>query len=261
MLSRWIKNVSWLFCGSGLCRWLLPRNIVGHGSWLSLLLSVLVGFGIFQAAPTQASAEFSLPPLPYSANALEPAVDARTMKIHHDLHHGAYVANLNAQIPTFPELASADLTTLQGSISKYSAAVRNNGGGHYNHSLFWTVMAPAGKGGQPSADLAKAIKSAFGSQQAMQQEFNQAATSRFGSGWAWLIVKPDGALAITSTPNQDNPLMDLPDIERGTPILALDVWEHAYYLNYQNRRPEYISAWWNVVNWKDVNSRYMATRS
>jgi len=253
--------MSWLFCRSGLCRWLLPRNVVGHGSWLSLLLSVLVGIGILQAAPTQAAAEFSLPPLPYAANALEPAVDGRTMNIHHDLHHGAYVANLNAQIPTFPELASADLTTLQGSISKYSAAVRNNGGGHYNHSLFWTVMAPADKGGQPSADLAKAINLAFGSLQDMQQQFNQAAASRFGSGWAWLIVKPDGALAITSTPNQDNPLMDLPDIERGTPILALDVWEHAYYLNYQNRRPEYINTWWNVVNWKDVNSRYMATRS
>jgi len=253
--------MSWLFCGSGLCRWLLPRNVVGRGSWLSLLLSVFVAIGILQAAPMQAAAEFSLPPLPYSANALEPAVDARTMKIHHDLHHGAYVANLNAQIPTFPELASADLTTLQGSISKYSAAVRNNGGGHYNHSLFWTVMAPADKGGQPSADLAKAINLAFGSLQDMQQQFNQAAASRFGSGWAWLIVKPDGALAITSTPNQDNPLMDLPDIERGTPILALDVWEHAYYLNYQNRRPEYINTWWNVVNWKDVNSRYMATRS
>jgi len=237
-----------------------PLGGVGLGSWLSLLLSMLVGFGILQAAPMQASAEFSLPPLPYSNNALESAIYAPTMKIHHDLHHGAYVANLNAQISAFPGLASADLTTLQGSISKYSAAVRNNGGGHYNHSLFWTVMAPAGKGGQPSADLAKAIKSAFGPQQAMQQEFNQSATSRFGSGWAWLIVKPDGALAITSTPNQDNPLMDLPDIERGTPILALDVWEHAYYLNYQNRRPEYISAWWDVVNWKEVNSRYNASK-
>jgi len=253
--------MSWLFCRPDLSRGHGPRSGVGRSSWLSLLLSVLVGIGILQAAPMQAAAEFSLPPLPYSANALEPAVDARTMKIHHDLHHVAYVANLNAQIPTFPELASVDLTTLQGSISKYSAAVRNNGGGHYNHSLFWTVMAPAGKGGQPSADLANAIKLAFGSQQAMQQQFNQAAASRFGSGWAWLIVKPDGALAITSTPNQDNPLMDLPDIERGTPILALDVWEHAYYLNYQNRRPEYINTWWNVVNWKNVNSRYMATRN
>ena len=238
----------------------VPRAMGWLGSLISFGLSLVVGLGVVLAAPLQAAADFSLPPLPYAANALEPSIDARTMTIHHDRHHAAYVANLNAQIPTFPALASVDLTTLQGSISKYSAAVRNNGGGHYNHSLFWTVMVPAGKGGQPSAGLAKAIKLAFGSQQAMQQQFNQAAASRFGSGWAWLIVKPDGALAITSTPNQDNPLMDLPDIERGTPILALDVWEHAYYLNYQNRRPEYISTWLNVVNWKAVNSRYAVTR-
>jgi len=222
---------------------------------------MLLGFGILQAAPMPAAAQFSLPPLPYAANGLEPAVDSRTMTIHHDRHHAAYVANLNAQIPTFPELVSVDLTTLQGSMSKYSAAVRNNGGGQYNHSLFWTVMAPPGKGGKPSSSLIKAINAAFGSQEAMQQQFNQAATSRFGSGWAWLIMKPDGALTITSTPNQDNPLMDLPGIERGIPILALDVWEHAYYLKYQNRRPEYISAWWNVVNWEDVNSRYAAAQS
>jgi Fe-Mn family superoxide dismutase len=161
----------------------------------------------------------------------------------------------------FPELASVDLTTLQAAISTYSPAVRNNGGGHYNHSLFWTVMAPAGQGGEPSQALGQAITAAFGSQAAMEQQFTQAAVSRFGSGWAWLIVKPDGALAITSTPNQDNPLMDLPGIERGTPILALDVWEHAYYLNYQNRRPDYISAWWDVVNWQEVNRRYGAARS
>jgi len=249
--------MGWLSCLSDLRR--APRAWVGVvlGSWLS----VLVGFGILLVAPMQAAAEFSLPPLPYAANSLEPAVDARTMTIHHDRHHAAYVANLNAQIPTFPELASVDLTTLQGSISNYSPAVRNNGGGHYNHSLFWTVMAPPGKGGHPSRALSQAITAAFGSQEAMQQQFNQAAASRFGSGWAWLIVKPDGALAITSTPNQDNPLMDLPGIERGTPILGLDVWEHAYYLNYQNRRPDYISAWWTVVNWKDVNSRYAAAPS
>ena len=230
-------------------------------SWLSFGLSLVVGLGVVLAAPLQAAAEFSLPPLPYAANGLEPSIDARTMTIHHDRHHAAYVANLNAQIPTFPELASVDLTTLQGSISNYSPAVRNNGGGHYNHSLFWTVMAPAGKGGKPSLALSQAIKAAFGSQEAMEQQFNKAAASRFGSGWAWLIVKPDGALAITSTPNQDNPLMDLPGLERGTPILALDVWEHAYYLNYQNRRPDYISAWWDVVNWNEVNSRFAAAPS
>ena len=239
------------------------------GSWLSAWfsfglsfgLSLVVGLAVVLAAPLQAAAEFSLPPLPYAANGLEPSIDARTMTIHHDRHHAAYVANLNAQIPTFPELASMDLTTLQGSISNYSPAVRNNGGGHYNHSLFWTVMAHGGQGGKPSAALGKAITAAFGSQEAMQKQFNQAAASRFGSGWAWLIVKPDGALAITSTPNQDNPLMDLPGLERGTPILALDVWEHAYYLNYQNRRPDYISAWWDVVNWKAVNSLYAAAPS
>jgi len=239
------------------------------GSWisswrsvgLSFGLSLVVGLAVVLAAPLQAAAEFSLPPLPYAANGLEPSIDARTMTIHHDRHHAAYVANLNAQITTFPELASVDLTALQGSISTYSPAVRNNGGGHYNHSLFWTVMAPGGQGGQPSAALAKAITAAFGSQEAMEQQFSQAAASRFGSGWAWLIVKPDGALAITSTPNQDNPLMDLPGLERGKPILALDVWEHAYYLNYQNRRPDYISAWWDVVNWKEVNSLYAAAPS
>jgi len=231
------------------------------GSWLSFGLSLVVGLGVVLAGPLQAAAEFSLPPLPYAANGLEPSIDARTMGIHHDRHHATYVANLNAQIPAFPELASVDLTTLQAAISTYSPAVRNNGGGHYNHSLFWTVMAPAGQGGEPSQALGQAITAAFGSQAAMEQQFTQAAVSRFGSGWAWLIVKPDGALAITSTPNQDNPLMDLPGIERGTPILALDVWEHAYYLNYQNRRPDYISAWWDVVNWQEVNRRYVAARS
>ena len=253
--------MGWCSCLSALSRGPRPWAGFCRGSWLSLLVYIVVGFGTLQAAPMPAAAEFSLPSLPYSANALEPAVDGRTMNIHHDRHHAAYVANLNAQIPSFPKLASLDLTTLQGSISKYTAAVRNNGGGHYNHSLFWTVMAPAGKGGKPSLTLTKAIKAGFGSQDAMQQQFNQAATSRFGSGWAWLIVKPDGTLAITSTANQDNPLMDLPGIERGTPILALDVWEHAYYLKYQNRRPEYISAWWDVVNWNDVNRRYAAAQS
>ena len=221
-------------------------------------LSAVLGLGSLLSAPAQAAAEFSLPPLPYAPKALEPTIDARTMTIHHDRHHAAYVANLNAQIANAPALASIDLVELQGTISSYSPAVRNNGGGHYNHSLFWTLMAPAGKGGQPSRALGQAIQAAFGSQQAMEQQFNQAAASRFGSGWAWLIVKPDGALAITSTPNQDNPLMDLPGLERGTPILALDVWEHAYYLNYQNRRPDYINAWWDVVNWNEVNRLYAA---
>jgi len=204
----------------------------------------------------RAAAEFSLPPLPYATKALEPVIDTRTMAVHHDRHHAAYVANLNAQISAFPELATINLTSLQSTVSKYPTEVRNNGGGHYNHSLFWSVMAPIGQGGRPSPRLSQAITSSFGSQEAMQQQFNKAATSRFGSGWAWLIVRPDGSLAITSTANQDNPLMDLPGIENGTPILGLDVWEHAYYLKYQNRRPDYIKAWWDIVNWKEVDQLF-----
>ena len=224
-------------------------------------LGILLGLLTVLAVPMRVAAEFSLPPLPYATKALEPAIDARTMTVHHDRHHAAYVANLNAQIPGIPELVGIDLTNLQTSISKYPTAVRNNGGGHYNHSLFWSVMAPTGQGGMPSAQLSQAIASSFGSQEAMQQQFNQAAAGRFGSGWAWLIVKPDGSLAITSTANQDNPLMDLPDVENGIPILGLDVWEHAYYLKYENRRPEYITAWWSVVNWKEVNRRFVEATS
>ena len=201
----------------------------------------------------------TLPPLPYPGDALEPTIDATTMAIHHDKHHAAYVANLNAQIKANPRLAQLSLEQLQGEISAFPVAVRNNGGGHWNHSQFWAVMAPAGEGGAPTDALAAAITSSFGSLEAMQAEFNQAATGRFGSGWAWLIRKPSGELAITSTANQDNPLMDLPGIERGTPLLGLDVWEHAYYLRYQNRRPDYIQAWWSVVNWNEVNRRYAAT--
>ena len=204
-------------------------------------------------------ADFTLPPLPYAADALEPAIDATPMTIHHDRHHGAYVANLNAQIATNPALAKLSLEALQGQIGAFPVAVRNNGGGHWNHSLFWAVMAPEGRGGAPSKELLAAIKRSFGSLEAMQNQFNKAAAGRFGSGWAWLIRKPDGSLAITSTANQDNPLMDLPGIERGTPLLGLDVWEHAYYLKYQYRRPDYIQAWWPLVNWKEVNRRYAAS--
>ncbi|MFM7435684.1 MAG: superoxide dismutase [Vulcanococcus sp.] len=210
-----------------------------------------------QAAP--AWAQFSLPPLPYGPEALEPAIDATTMTIHHDRHHGAYVANLNGQIKANPKLANLSLDALQGQISQFPAAVRNNGGGHWNHSQFWAVMAPAGQGGSPSGALLAAINASFGSLEAMQTQFSQAAAARFGSGWAWLIRKADGSLAITSTANQDNPLMDLPELERGTPLLGLDVWEHAYYLKYQNHRPDYISAWWSVVNWEEVNRRFAAS--
>jgi Fe-Mn family superoxide dismutase len=220
------------------------------------LLACLSALVLLLSGGLPAWAEFSLPPLPYAAKALEPTIDATTMTIHHDRHHGAYVANLNAQIKAFPALADLSLDALQGQVSAYPEAVRNNGGGHWNHSQFWAVMAPAGQGGAPSRKLLAAINRDFGSLGAMQATFNQAAASRFGSGWAWLIRKPDGSLAITSTANQDNPLMDLPGLERGTPLLGLDVWEHAYYLNYQNRRPDYIKAWWSLLNWKEVDRRF-----
>lgn len=198
---------------------------------------------------------FELPALPYATNALEPHIDARTMEIHHGKHHQAYVTNLNNAIAGTPA-ENLSIEAICKSISSYSPAVRNNGGGHYNHSLFWTSMGP-GKGGAPQGALATAIDGAFGSFDTFKQQFATAATTRFGSGWAWLIVGSDGKLAITSTPNQDNPLMDIVDV-KGTPILGLDVWEHAYYLHYQNRRPDYITAFWNVVNWEEVARRLQA---
>lgn len=195
---------------------------------------------------------FELPKLPYAYTALEPHIDARTMEIHHTKHHQAYVTNLNNAVAgTDAEKLSVE--EICKNISKYPVAVRNNGGGHYNHSLFWTLMAP-NAGGQPSGELAAAIDAAFGSFEEFKKQFGAAATSRFGSGWGWLIVK-DGKLAITSTPNQDNPLMDVAEV-KGTPVLGLDVWEHAYYLHYQNRRPDYIAAFWNVVNWAEVEKLY-----
>jgi len=211
--------------------------------------------------PTLALAEaaFELPALPYPADALEPYIDAETMNIHHGRHHRAYVDNLNAQVANFPELASLDLEAMQARISSFNVAVRNNGGGHYNHALFWQVMAPAGTGGAPSAALAAAIERKFGSVAALKTEMNRAATGQFGSGWAWLIVGADGELAVTATANQDNPLMDVVPV-RGVPLLAVDVWEHAYYLKYQNRRAAYLDAWWSVVNWNEVSRRYAATQ-
>jgi superoxide dismutase, Fe-Mn family len=206
-----------------------------------------------------AEAAFELPALPYPADALEPHVDAETMNIHHGRHHRAYVDNLNAQVANFPELAGMDLEAMQARISSFNVAVRNNGGGHYNHSLFWQVMAPAGTGGAPSAALAAAIERKFGSVEALKTEMNRAATGQFGSGWAWLIVGADGELAVTATANQDNPLMDVVPV-RGVPLLAVDVWEHAYYLKYQNRRAAYLDAWWSVVNWNEVSRRYEAAR-
>ena len=223
-----------------------------------VLCSGLAALLLLLCSAPAAWAQFTLPPLPYPAEALEPAIDATTMTIHHDRHHGAYVANLNGQIRANPELAKLGLDELQGQISRFPLAVRNNGGGHWNHTQFWAVMAPPGEGGAPSEALLAAIESSFGSLEAMQTRFSQAAAGRFGSGWAWLIRTDDGSLAITTTANQDNPLMDLPELERGTPLLGLDVWEHAYYLNYQNRRPDYISAWWDLVNWDEVNRRFSA---
>ncbi|MFX4310031.1 superoxide dismutase [Acinetobacter soli] len=201
-------------------------------------------------------AEFKQAPLPYATNALQPAIDQQTMELHYGKHHKAYVDNLNAQIKTYPELDKMNPVQLQKQISKYNTAVRNNGGGHFNHTFFWESLAPANKTGQPSAALTKQINQDFGSMDAFKQKFNEAATGRFGSGWAWLIVTPEGKLAITSTPNQDNPLMDLAET-KGQPLLGLDVWEHAYYLKYQNRRADYIKAFWSVVNWNKVNERYM----
>ena len=223
------------------------------------LLSSVAALLVLLSLAAPAWAQFSLPPLPYAPEALEPAIDATTMTIHHDRHHGAYVANLNGQIKANPALAQLSLDALQGQISRFPAAVRNNGGGHWNHSQFWTVMAPPGQGGAPSEALLAAISASFGSLEAMQTQFSQAAAARFGSGWAWLIRRADGSLAITTTANQDNPLMDLPEVEPGTPLLGLDVWEHAYYLKHQNRRPDYISAWWGVVNWEEVNRRFAAS--
>lgn len=196
---------------------------------------------------------FTLPDLGYSFNALEPHIDAKTMEIHHDKHHKAYVDNLNKALEGKPE-ADKSIEELMKNVGSMPVAVRNNGGGHYNHSLFWSVM---GKDGQskPDNELSAAIDKAFGSFDSFKEEFAKAAATRFGSGWAWLIVKEDGSLAITSTPNQDNPLMDVAET-KGTPILGLDVWEHAYYLNYQNRRPDYISNFWNVVRWDVVASNY-----
>lgn len=200
---------------------------------------------------------FQLPSLPYATNALEPHIDARTMEIHHGKHHAAYTNNLNAAIDG-TALAGKSIEEILGQVSSQSPAVRNNGGGYYNHNLFWEIMSPNG-GGEPSGDLANDINSRFGGFAEFKEAFARAATTQFGSGWAWLMVDAAGHLAVINTPNQDNPLMDVSPL-RGTPILGLDVWEHAYYLNYQNRRPDYVAAFWNVVNWDEVAKRYHAAK-
>ncbi|OAB36915.1 superoxide dismutase [Paenibacillus macquariensis subsp. defensor] len=201
---------------------------------------------------------FQLPALPYSNDALEPHIDALTMEIHHDRHHNTYVTNLNAALEKAPELQNKsieELLTGLGSVpEEIRTAVRNNGGGHANHSLFWEIIGP-NAGGNPTGELAEAIDSELGGLDKFKEEFAKAATTRFGSGWAWLVVGKDGKLAVTSTPNQDNPLS-----EGLTPILGLDVWEHAYYLKFQNKRPDYIASFWNVVNWDAVAARYVAAK-
>jgi Fe-Mn family superoxide dismutase len=196
---------------------------------------------------------FELPKLDYDYKALEPYIDAQTMEIHHTKHHGGYTAKFNDAIKG-TELEGKSLEDIFKNISHYSAAVRNNGGGFYNHSLFWKILSPEG-GGEPHGDLLEVVNKSFGSFDNFRNEFSSAAASIFGSGWAWL-VKTNGGLKVTSTPNQDNPLMDLAAV-KGTPVLGLDVWEHAYYLKYQNRRPEYISAFWNIVSWDEVAKRYL----
>jgi Fe-Mn family superoxide dismutase len=197
---------------------------------------------------------FTLPKLPYEFNALEPHIDARTMEIHHDKHHQAYVNNLNAAIEKHPELANKSIDDLIKDLNAVPedirTAVRNNGGGHWNHSMFWEIMGPKA-GGEPSGALAEAIRKAFGDFKTFKEKLAAAGVGQFGSGWAWLVKDKGGAISVVSTPNQDNPLSN-----GMTPILGVDVWEHAYYLNYQNRRPDYIAAWWNVVNWDAASKRF-----
>lgn len=197
----------------------------------------------------------SLPPLPYDYAALEPTIDAATMKLHHDKHHQAYVDAFNKAVADDPKLDGQGLEALLASAANLPPVARNNGGGHWNHSFFWQIMAPPPAAGQPSEALKAAIQSAFGSLDEMRARFKAAGTGRFGSGWVWLIVTGGGELAITSTPNQDNPLMDVSET-RGRPVLGNDVWEHAYYLTYNNRRADYLDAWWDVVNWAEVSRRY-----
>jgi len=216
------------------------------------------------AAHAAGSPAQTLPPLPYAFDALEPHFDAQTMEIHHDKHHAVYVAGLNAALGKAPELSGKPLVELLGDLpavgdESLRTQLRNHGGGHWNHSFFWQTLTPPAKSGEPSEELAVAIQTAFGSMDAFKRSFGEAATKRFGSGWAWLVTS-NGKLHITSTPNQDNPLMKgiVPDADLGTPLLGLDVWEHAYYLHYQNRRPDYITAWWNIVNWPEVSRRLTA---
>jgi Fe-Mn family superoxide dismutase len=231
------------------------------------LSTLAASAAVIPATARAASTEiYTLAALPYAVDALEPHVDTKTMEIHHGKHHAAYIKNLNTALATAPDLARKPLDELLSSLPAVSdealrTTIRNNGGGHWNHDFFWKILAPADKSGKPSPELAAAIDAAFGSMDAFKKTFGEAAAKRFGSGWAWLIVK-DGKLKITSTANQDNPSMKglVPDADLGTPLLGLDVWEHAYYLHYQNRRPDYVTAWWNIVNWPAVSERFAAAK-
>jgi superoxide dismutase, Fe-Mn family len=200
------------------------------------------------------TAQFTQEALPYAFDALEPSIDARTMEIHYGKHHAAYVSNLNAALKEAGREADRDIEAILANISSYSPAVRNNGGGHYNHTLFWNILTPE-RGSRPSDRLLQAINAQFGDMERLKTTLNREAATRFGSGWAWLVVTPDKRLAVTSTPNQDNPLMNIVPL-KGTPILGIDVWEHAYYLKYQNRRGDYLQAIWDVINWKTVSELY-----
>jgi superoxide dismutase, Fe-Mn family len=228
--------------------------------------ALAAGAALIPSRSLQAAASYTQDALPYPFDALEPHIDTKTMEIHHGKHHAAYIKNLNTALEGKADLAAHsldDLMTVLPSIEDKAlqSTLRNNGGGHWNHAFFWETLAPADKSGKPSDELAKAIDAAFGSMDDFKKAFGEAATKRFGSGWAWLSVI-DGKLAVTSTPNQDNPLMKglVVDAELGAPLLGLDVWEHAYYLHYQNRRPDYITAWWNVVNWDKVSARFAAAK-
>jgi Fe-Mn family superoxide dismutase len=227
-----------------------------HTIIFTALAALVAGSPAVAAEPAPAGS-FTLAPLPYAFDALAPAIDAQTMEIHWGKHHQAYVDNLNKQVAATPELAGKSLEAILANVSSYNVAVRNNGGGHWNHTFFWSLMGPAATSGKPSPALEAALVSTFGSLDAFKIAFETAGLTRFGSGWAWLVLTPEGKLVVTSTPNQDNPLMDIAEV-KGTPILANDVWEHAYYLHYQNRRGDYLKSWWSVVNWEQVSKNYDA---
>jgi Fe-Mn family superoxide dismutase len=239
------------------------RHFVKLGT-LAATAALLPNAARAATAATPPGAPYTLPALPYAFDALDPHIDKLTMEIHHGKHHAAYITNLNAALATAPDLAKQPLDMLLAGLPAVPEearriTLRNHGGGHWNHDFFWKTLAPAGTSGKPSAALATALDTAFGSMEVFKKAFAEAAAKRFGSGWAWLIAQ-DGKLKITSTANQDNPLMlgVVPTADLGTPLLGLDVWEHAYYLNYQNRRPDYIAAWWNIVNWPAVSARFAA---